>query len=497
MQQELELAECDDDVAVEEEDAAPAPAWRAAALRYGRGQRRAFSTVATASSKKPLRTNGPFKLFSDRKVRVVGMVRSSSRVRFVQMFDQAGSSAHPSSEIDGRVRRPSATRALATLVGGVLLALGAGLLPALLVRERDAPASSVLLLHALPPPSAPQPLRPWPTPPPPHLPPLSPPDAPPPSPPSPLQPPLPPSPPPPLQPPPPPSRPPSVHWERHGHTNCYRLHGSTIDIDDAGPSVAHTLAACKALCLATASCEAVVVSTEVASVSCYRRGPISLAQCDTGQRAWDLHTLPPRPSLPPAPWLPPSPPSAPPVATPTAASLNVRFREGRPTSDLWHAGVLVHVDDGNVDASGRPRGSEFISASIVSASYGGLFNGGGGGGYILNPRASLYCAWACDGGTAARHCRNGVPGCTCAAYPGDHPRWCGRNGGYCPWRPSDLDRMLSSFQQGGNAYNEVVVRSDPWRRDPFGSIDATYGTVRMSGVPHVRLDLRNRHAPFG
>ena len=164
----------------------------------------------------------------------------------------------------------------------------------------------------------------------------------------------------------------------------------------------------------------------------------------------------------------------------------------------------MHVDDGTVDQAGRPR-REFVSASIVSSSYGQLFNSGGRGGYILDPQStSIFCSWSVDGGTYQRHCprtSNGgscVPGCTAPAYRGDHPRWCGSKGGYCPFRPGDLRNMLDHFQQGGGqGYNEVIVRSDVWRRQPTATIEAAYGSApRLAGVPRVRFNLQNRRAPF-
>ena len=195
-----------------------------------------------------------------------------------------------------------------------------------------------------------------------------------------------------------------------------------------------------------------------------------------------LPPFPPSPLPPPWPVVPPSlPPPLPPSPLPppwfssclyapnVSECLNRRYQEGRPSSDLGRVGVLVHVDDGMVDKSGNPR-DQFVSASIVSASYGELFHRGGSGGFILNPsQVSFLCSWNCDGGTSSRHCpqesANGcVPGCTAPAFAGDHTVWCGEHGGYCPFHPSDLRSMLVSFWQrfrrSGHGYNEVKPSSN-------------------------------------
>ena len=324
--------------------------------------------------------------------------------------------------------------------------------------------------------------------------------------PSPFQPPcMPPPPPPPspspLPPPSAPSAPSTPRWQVFTHVNCYSGHGSSNDIDGSGHLVA-TLLDCKALCLAREDCEAFVV-TRGLPLQCYRRGSVLLSQCERFQWVFfDLYTLamPPRP--PGAPQAPPGLPSPPPPPLPPQSALvqrlNQRFRDGQPSSNLMQAGILVHVDDGAVGSDGRPRDA-FVSASIVSDSYGRLFNGGGAGGYILNPGGVIIlCSWSVDGGTHNRRCRGGVPGCTCPGHEGERMGWCGPRGGYCPYPPLSLEWMLRNFKTGnGPAYNEVIVSPLGWSQSPVRSVEATYGSVHIDGVPHVRFSMDTaRPRPF-
>ena len=219
------------------------------------------------------------------------------------------------------------------------------------------------------------------------------------------------------------------------------------------------------------------------------------------------------PQQPSSPPMAPSPPSPPYLvckngAQPIADCLNRRFHEGRPSSSLVEVGILVHVFDKSVLENGYPRPEkQFISGSIISASYGSLF-GGDNGGYILNPlKTAIYCSWSADGGTYGRYCYGGlspscVPGCTASAYGGEQPAWCGPSGGYCPYQPNRLHEMLANFRTNGGdpgsgTYNEVLIRSDVWRREgPVSTIDATYGNVqRIAGIPHVTFNL-GHSSPF-
>ena len=141
----------------------------------------------------------------------------------------------------------------------------------------------------------------------------------------------------------------------------------------------------------------------------------------------------------------------------------------------------MHVIDGFEEDA-------FLSASIVAAGYGELF--GSGGGWVLDPKhTTILCSWGGDGGTVHRTCANGeagVVGCTCPAYPGDSSaHFC--TGGYYPFAPADLDKMLQGFSHG-HGYNEVIVQAGAYR------IEAAYGSA--VGGARVQFDLRNRGAPF-
>ena len=55
--------------------------------------------------------------------------------------------------------------------------------------------------------------------------------------------------------------------------------------------------------------------------------------------------------------------------------------------------------------------------------------------------------------------------------------------------------MLRRMDPG--KYNEIIIRSDVWQRDPLATIEATFGAVpALVGVPHVRFDSANRQSPF-
>ena len=98
-------------------------------------------------------------------------------------------------------------------------------------------------------------------------------------------------------------------WTLSKGFNCYPGHGAT-DIDDTGPVPnAKTLAACKAVCEATANCEAIVVLRQ--NGNCFRKTAIELSHCaDDGNGAIaDTHTI--QRALPPPPPSPPTPPSRP------------------------------------------------------------------------------------------------------------------------------------------------------------------------------------------
>lgn len=250
-----------------------------------------------------------------------------------------------------------------------------------------------------------------------------------------------------------------------------------------------------------ATCVAVVVA-QTQPPQCYARMSLGLNDCFASE-SHAVYVKPMPPSAPPPPLPPPSQ-ARPCGGSSVADCLNRRFREGLPSSDIGLAGVLLHVNDGSVDENAMPR-EEFVSGSIVSAAYGSLFGSGfPWGGFILNPRhVQLYCAWGTDGGTYGRLCSQQssdtecVPGCTAPSGPGaDATEWCRVGLSFCPYKPRDLKKMLTGFAQWNHGqYNEIIIRSDAWRRDPK-TIEAVWGGVNVQDYPHVNFDPSNKEAPF-
>jgi hypothetical protein len=196
---------------------------------------------------------------------------------------------------------------------------------------------------------------------------------------SPLPLPLPPSPsppPPPLPSPlpsqPPPPRPPlSATWHHHPSKNCWWDGHGSQEVDSPNgtpvPGVT-TLASCKAACLASDSCEGIVVQ---ATGECFRKRSIVVRRC-VDSHDFDLYVAafavpPPPPARPPPPVYP-----LPPL-TGSAGELNDRFLSGKPSIELLEVGVLVHQDDKEIDKLWEAFTLEWdgqrarMAASIVNA----------------------------------------------------------------------------------------------------------------------------------
>jgi hypothetical protein len=193
------------------------------------------------------------------------------------------------------------------------------------------------------------------------------------------------------------------------------------------------------------------------------------------------------------------------------AATNERFRNGRPSSVLAEAGVLIHQFDG-FELYGQPwrpgwggsmldacqptcppgahatcwecdQPGDRASASLI---YAGertrddrwaipLFSSEGG--VVLNPhRAAILCAYSGDGSTQSKVCHPPgvhratkkhpacVPGCThdqgyCNGAADELIfGWCRCSLGFCQgqkqaWEPSDLAKMMRQFQVYGDTYN--------------------------------------------
>lgn len=182
------------------------------------------------------------------------------------------------------------------------------------------------------------------------------------------------------------------------------------------------------------------------------------------------------------------------TALSVAECLNARYQGGHPSSDLAQAGVLVHIFDSTTDhKTGRlqPWAPPFLSASLVSAQAGGLFNSDNGlNGWVLSPEhVQISCAWHTDGGTSGRKALPGcVAGCTCPGYAGEVMEWCSSSwGGYCPYRPAALVDMLKNHRDpvGGTRYNEIILAGSAWQRSLPDSIEACFGNGCEGPWPRV------------
>ena len=102
-----------------------------------------------------------------------------------------------------------------------------------------------------------------------------------------------------------------AHWVVQERYNCYDGHGAT----SMGQASAIDLGACKAACVTTPDCEAIIVSRG-GDFECFRVRDIKLGRCyHWDGEVYDLHVRPPEPPPPPAPARAPPPPYAPGLAT--------------------------------------------------------------------------------------------------------------------------------------------------------------------------------------
>ena len=207
--------------------------------------------------------------------------------------------------------------------------------------------------------------------------------------------------------------------------------------------------------------------------------------------------------------------------TNTIELLNARFANGKPTSHLHHAGVLMRAYDGDIErqppsdigwiARGPHSSGDIASASIVNArapyayAGGGLGDVGGVGmmGVLLSPaaaHAALACSYARDGHTVMVHCLAGttgdhcVPGCVGMRVRGmatpstlTFNRWCEKNistdidhpagpfakPSLCAWRPADVQSAMEAHEhwtsnalrdcpRGGGGDNTTMAAPSPW-----------------------------------
>jgi len=197
------------------------------------------------------------------------------------------------------------------------------------------------------------------------------------------------------------------------------------------------------------------------------------------------------------------------VAAEVCQQLNQQFHNGRPSSRLASAGVLLHVFSSAF--SSALRGTEvieplraisgIISSSIISNAYGAVFSPPGfpePEGVVLQASVNISCFWSVDGGTRLRKCGRGTSS-ACVAGCGDPPQWCKQHnhtatGGYCPWRPTELKQMLiehvrifrlfpTSTPMTSKFHNEVVVHAE----SEYLPVEAVFSTRRVPSNRTVRI----------
>ena len=128
---------------------------------------------------------------------------------------------------------------------------------------------------------------------------------------------------------------PSGRWALHpGGLNCYDGHGAP-GASGAPHAKSVSMQYCKAACLDTPGCRAIVVEFDAPpamrawsnDLTCYLRGEVRPEECVHGATNYELHTFDLAPLSPP--------PSPPPFSVSgTAGRINQRFRMGRPSNNL-------------------------------------------------------------------------------------------------------------------------------------------------------------------
>ena len=226
-------------------------------------------------------------------------------------------------------------------------------------------------------------------------------------------------------------------------------------------------------------------------------------------------------------WLAPPAPPAPsaPVHVPSLVErLNARFHRD-PFECAWRrdglladCGILYHGSDGWEDheLEFMPRERRSMSASMLyHAQYPIRTFGGSTRGLILRPGAvRILCGCGQDCGA------NCEPGIRKACEPArdcrdERDTYCSN----CAWQPGPAfgelflrGKRQSEFGQGQDHYNEIVVDGGYWLdhmpdaveaivaneqvRDAFLRRYPEFKPHRSRDFPLVRLDLRNREAPF-
>ena len=124
-------------------------------------------------------------------------------------------------------------------------------------------------------------------------------------------------------------------------------------------------------------------------------------------------------------------------------------------------------------------------------------------GVVIAPQAAqseLLCGYGSDGGSMNKLCEppgrssKCLPGCGAPAGPrhGDwlsEPGWCNNLSVYdCAWSPDDLRYMLTLQSGAAWTYNELVVGTQSWLRDPVAQIEAFFFSRNANEQKQRALD---------
>ena len=162
-----------------------------------------------------------------------------------------------------------------------------------------------------------------------------------------------------------------------------------------------------------------------------------------------------------------------------------------------------------------------MSTTLLNRDLVHVYGDGNTAGVILTPSAAeVLCAYGNDGGSMMKLCdpeavedTQCIPGC----HTDSTAAWCTESSIYdCAWRPSDLHIMLRMQMAAPWTYNEVVLGTERWLREPVSTIEAVVflgrGAAKVAReahaslvaefphaaerIPILRLDLDRLDAPF-
>lgn len=177
------------------------------------------------------------------------------------------------------------------------------------------------------------------------------------------------------------------------------------------------------------------------------------------------------------------------------AAIVERWRDGGPSGEIAHAGLLVKMMDNMADDWDEPwhacrppawcSGTDHVSASLVNRRLPHLYTEEHPGppdvGFVLSPRVTFYCAMVADGGTISAPHGGCDERCTCGA-PDCY---------YCVFHPEQLADFVRAHEREAPAsYSEVVILREVWEGALPASIEAVICT-RLSDCTAAR-DVHRR-----